>query len=361
MEKSSKIFVAGHRGLVGSAIVRVLQNDGYTNIITRTHNELDLMDQQGVRNFFKHEQPEYVFLAAAFVGGILANSTERADFIYRNLAIQQNVIGESAIHGVKKLLFLGSSCIYPRLAPQPIPESALLSSPLEYTNEPYALAKIAGLKLCESFNIQYGTEFVAVMPTNLYGPNDNFDLERSHLLPAILRKMHLAKLLEDDNIEAIRNDLQVRPLTSFDAKNSSNSQIRSKLLSYGIAPNKLTLWGTGTPLRELMWSDDMAQACLHVMKHINFEDLKPSNPNDPITNCHINVGTGCEHSIAQIANLVKKEVGFMGKIAFDNNKPDGTPRKLLNVTKLTNLGWQYKTTLEQGIPLYYKWYLGTVN
>ena len=273
MEKGSKIYVAGHRGLVGSAIWKNLQEKGYTNLIGKSHRELDLLDGAAVREFFDREQPEYVFLAAAYVGGIMANNTYRADFIYRNLQIQQNVIGESFRHGVKKLLFLGSTCIYPRDAAQPIKEDALLSSPLEYTNEPYAIAKIAGLKMCESFNLQYGTNYIAVMPTNLYGPNDNFDLERSHVLPAMIRKVHLGQLLYEQNWTDIRKDLNQRPVEGIDGKSPEN-EIQKVLAKYGITAQQVELWGTGQPLREFLWSEEMADACVFIMEKVNFEDLK---------------------------------------------------------------------------------------
>ena len=256
LDKNAKIYVAGHRGLVGSAIWKNLQDKGYTNLIGKTHKELDLLDAVSVRKFFDEEQPEYVFLAAAFVGGIMANSIYRADFIYKNLQIQQNVIGESFRHNVKKLLFLGSTCIYPRDAEQPMKEEVLLTSPLEYTNEPYAIAKIAGLKMCESFNLQYGTNYIAVMPTNLYGPNDNFDLERSHVLPAMIRKIHLAHCLKQGDWNAICKDLNQRPVEGIDG-NSSKEDILAILAKYGISNSEVKLWGTGTPLREFLWSEEM--------------------------------------------------------------------------------------------------------
>ncbi len=359
MEKNAKIFVAGHRGLVGSAILTKLHEAGYTSLITRSHSELDLTNQQATQDFFDAEEPEYVFLAAAFVGGILANSHYRADFIFNNLAIQQNVIGESFRHGVKKLLFLGSSCIYPRLAPQPIREDALLTGPLEETNEPYAIAKIAGIKMCESFNEQYDTEYLSVMPTNLYGPNDNFDLQRSHLLPAILRKMHLAKLVGDGNFDAIRRDLRQHPIENLEVINPSDQQIREGLAYFGITPERLTLWGTGTPRREMMWSLDMAEASLFVMEQVSKEMLAGGHSTISLANSHLNVGTGVEHTIAEIAEMVKREVGYEGEIAFDHEKPDGTPRKLLDVSRINALGWKAHTSLEEGIKKYYEWYLSS--
>ena len=354
MEKNAKIYVAGHRGLVGSAIWRNLESKGYTNFVGRTHAELDLLDGVAVRRFFDEEQPEYVILAAAFVGGIMANSIYRADFIWRNLQIQQNVIGESFRHGVKKLLFLGSTCIYPREAPQPIPEDALLTSPLEYTNEPYAIAKIAGLKMCESFNLQYGTNYIAVMPTNLYGPNDNFDLERSHVMPAMIRKMHLAKLRMEGDREGLRRDFDRLPVCGVDGK-ASDAEIDAVLDRFGIADGVLNLWGSGTPLREFLWSEDMADASVYVMEHVDFEQLKGTHPD--VRNCHINIGSGKEITIARLAELVKEAVGFKGEIHWDASKPDGTMRKLTDVSKLHSLGWHHKVEIEDGVPALYRWYL----
>lgn len=354
MEKNAKIYVAGHRGLVGSAIWNNLKIKGYTNLVGRTHAELDLLDAVEVRRFFDEEQPEYVILAAAFVGGIMANSIYRADFIYRNLQIQQNVIGESFRHGVKKLLFLGSTCIYPREAPQPIPESALLTSPLEYTNEPYAIAKIAGLKMCESFNLQYGTNYIAVMPTNLYGPNDNFDLVRSHVLPAMIRKMYLAKLRMENDREAIRRDLDRRPVGDIDGK-ANDEVIDAMLEQYGICNGHLNLWGSGKPIREFLWSEDMADASVYVMENIDFEQLKGDNPE--VRNCHINIGSGKEVTIAQLADIIKRTIGYEGEIRWDATKPDGTMRKLTDVSKLHSLGWHHKMEIEDGVAALYKWYL----
>ena len=354
MEKTSKIYVAGHRGLVGSAIWKNLTEKGYTNLVGRTHNQLDLMDASAVKRFFDEERPEYVVLAAAFVGGIMANSIYRADFIYRNLQIQQNVIGESFRHGVKKLLFLGSTCIYPREAPQPIPENALLTSPLEWTNEPYAIAKIAGLKMCESFNLQYGTNYIAVMPTNLYGPNDNFDLVSSHVLPAMIRKMHLARLLMEGKREAIRKDLAARPVGDVNAT-ASDEVIDATLSTYGITTDTLKLWGSGKPIREFLWSEDMADASVFVMENIDFDRLRGSDKE--VRNCHINIGSGREVTIAQVADMVKTAVGYKGEILWDATKPDGTMRKLTDVSKLHSLGWQHKMELEDGIATLYEWYV----
>ncbi|MDD6868296.1 MAG: GDP-L-fucose synthase [bacterium] len=354
MEKTSKIYVAGHRGLVGSAIWKNLTEKGYTNLVGRTHNQLDLMDASAVKRFFDEERPEYVVLAAAFVGGIMANSIYRADFIYRNLQIQQNVIGESFRHGVKKLLFLGSTCIYPREAPQPIPENALLTSPLEWTNEPYAIAKIAGLKMCESFNLQYGTNYIAVMPTNLYGPNDNFDLVSSHVLPAMIRKMHLARLLMEGKREAIRKDLAARPVGDVNAT-ASDEVIDATLSTYGITTDTLKLWGSGKPIREFLWSEDMADASVFVMENIDFDRLRGSDKE--VRNCHINIGSGREVTIAQVADMVKTAVGYKGEILWDATKPDGTMRKLTDVSKLHSLGWRHKMELEDGIATLYEWYV----
>ena len=355
MEKEARIYVAGHRGLVGSAIWNNLKQKGYTNLIGRTHSELDLLDGVAVRRFFDEEQPEYVFLAAAFVGGIMANSLYRADFIYRNLQIQQNVIGESYRHGVKKLLFLGSTCIYPREAPQPMKEEVLLTSPLEYTNEPYAIAKSAGLKLCESFNLQYGTNYIAVMPTNLYGPNDNFDLERSHVLPAMVRKVHLAHCLEEENWEAIRNDLNRRPVEGINGE-AEREVILNLLAKYGILPGELRLWGTGTPLREFLWSEEMADASVFVMEHVNFADTYQPGERD-IRNCHINIGTGLEITIRQLAELIIQTIGFKGKLVFDPSKPDGTMRKLTDPSKLHALGWHHQIDIDEGVKRMVDWYL----
>ncbi len=355
MEKNAKIYIAGHRGLVGFAIWKNLQDKGYTNLIGRTHKELDLLDGMAVRKFFDEEQPEYVFLAAAFVGGIMANSIYRADFIYKNLQIQQNIIGESFRHNVKKLLFLGSTCIYPRDAEQPMKEDVLLTSPLEYTNEPYAIAKIAGLKMCESFNLQYGTNYIAVMPTNLYGPNDNFDLERSHVLPAMIRKIHLAHCLKEGNWEAVRKDMNQRPVEGVNG-DSSKEDILAMLKKYGISETEVTLWGTGTPLREFLWSEEMADASVFVMEHVDFKDTYKEGSKD-IRNCHINIGTGKEITIRQLAERIVETVGYQGKLTFDSSKPDGTMRKLTDPSKLHALGWHHKIEIEEGVQRMYEWYL----
>ena len=355
LDKNAKIYVAGHRGLVGSAIWNNLLKRGYTNLVGRTHKELDLLDPVAVRQFFDQEQPEAVVLAAAHVGGIMANLRYRADFIYQNLQIQQNVIGESYRHGVRKLLFLGSTCIYPRMAPQPMREDALLTSPLEYTNEPYAIAKIAGLKMCESFSLQYGCNYIAVMPTNLYGPNDNFHLENSHVLPAMIRKVYLAKCLNEHDWTAVRKDLDLRPVEGVNGS-GSEQEILSILNKYGITPDAVTLWGTGSPLREFLWSEDMADASVHVLLNVDFKDTyDPNNPE--VRNCHINVGSGKELTIRSLAEKVVAEIGFKGALLWDTSKPDGTPRKLIDVSKLHQLGWHHQVEIDEGIHRLYEWYL----
>lgn len=356
--KDTKIYVAGHRGLVGSAIMANLRKRGFTNVIGRTHAELDLLDPVAVKEFFDAERPEAVVLAAAHVGGIMANSRYRADFIYQNLQIQQNVIGEAFRHGVQHLLFLGSTCIYPREAPQPIPEDALLTSPLEYTNEPYAIAKIAGLKMCEAFNLQHGTDYVAVMPTNLYGPNDNFHLENSHVLPAMIRKVHLAKLLGHGDFEAVRADLAARPVSTI-AADATDAEITDALAAFGILPGKVRLWGSGTPLREFLWSEDMADACVHILLNVSFADIAATAGPD-IRNTHINIGTGKELPISALADLVAKAVDFDGDIEWDATKPDGTMRKLCDVSRLHALGWTHTVELDEGVKKLYNWYLTSI-
>lgn len=354
MNKNAKIYIAGHGGMVGSAIWENLRSKGYTQLTGKTRNELDLMNPVAVRHFFDEEQPEYVFLAAAHVGGIMANTTYRADFIYNNLQIQQNIIGESFRHQVKKLLFLGSTCIYPRDAKQPISENELLTAPLEYTNEPYAIAKIAGLKMCESFNLQYGTNYIAVMPTNLYGPNDNFDLERSHVLPAMIRKIHLAKCLQEGNREAIKADLDKRPVEGVNGS-SPQEEIRNILSGYGITDKGVELWGSGTPLREFLWSEEMADACVFVMENIDFAQLKGTD--EEARNCHINIGTGKEITIKDLAALIARTVNYKGTITFNSNKPDGTMRKLTDPSKLHALGWHHTIEISEGVNRMYEWYL----
>lgn len=354
LDKSSKIYIAGHRGLVGSAIWNNLKQRGYNNLVGRTHHDLDLLDSLAVENFFDEECPDAVVLAAAHVGGIMANLVYRADFIYQNLQIQQNVIGESYRHGVKKLLFLGSTCIYPRMAQQPMKEDALLTSELEYTNEPYAIAKIAGLKMCESFSIQYDCNYIAVMPTNLYGPNDNFHLENSHVLPAMLRKVYLAKCLNEGDWDAVRHDLDLRPVEGVCGKNT-DKEILSELEKFGIKSQAVTLWGTGSPMREFLWSEDMADASVHILLNVDFKDTYAPDAKE-IRNCHINVGTGKEVSIRELAEMVIREVGFTGQLLWNTSKPDGTPRKLTDVTKLHGLGWHHNVEIEEGIHKLYEWY-----
>jgi GDP-L-fucose synthase len=345
MNKHSKIYIAGHRGLVGSALLENLNQKGYHNIITRTHKALDLTNQLEVEAFFSSEKPEFVFLSAAKVGGVIANNTYRADFIYENMMIQNNVIHQSYVHKVKKLLFLGSTCIYPKFATQPMTEDELLKGPLEYTNEPYAIAKIAGIKMCESYNLQYGTNFISVMPTNLYGPNDNFDLEKSHVLPALIRKIHLAKLLSEGQEEAILKDLGVHNL----------NEAKSYLNSFGVSESSVEIWGTGAPRREFLWAKDMADACVFIMEQRDFKDTFAAGKQE-IRNTHINIGTGEDISIKELAEQIKSIVGFKGELVYNVSKPDGAPRKLTDVSKLNTLGWNYKMNLEDGIRYMYHWY-----
>lgn len=345
MHKNSKIYIAGHKGLVGSAIKRQLESQGYTNLIYKTHKELDLINTEAVLKFFATEKPEYVILAAAKVGGILANNTYRADFIYQNLQIQNNIIHNSYVYGVKKLLFLGSTCIYPKDALQPIKEEYLLTNALEYTNEPYAIAKIAGLKMCESYNLQYGTNFISVMPTNLYGINDNFDLENSHVLPALLRKIHLAKLYHQNKQDAILQDLKMQ---NFE-------EAKNYLHRFGIQPNCVEIWGSGNPRREFLYADDMANACVFIMQNLDFQDLYTKDSTQ-IRNTHINIGTGEDISIKDLAHLIKNIVGFEGEFKFDTQKPDGTMLKRTDISKLSTLGWNPKTSLREGIEKVYEVY-----
>ncbi len=359
INKDAKIYIAGHRGLVGSAIYRNLKEKGYTNFVLRTHKELDLTNQAAVAEFFEKEKPEYVFLAAAKVGGIIANNTYRGQFIYENLMIQNNVIHQSYLNNVKKLVFLGSSCIYPKEAPQPMKEDSLLTGPLEYTNEPYAIAKIAGLKMCESYNLQYGTNFIAVMPTNLYGPNDNFNLETSHVLPAMIRKIHLGKCMESNMWDVIKKDLDTRPIEGVTGK-SSEKEIFDILNKYGVSKKEnmvqVELWGSGKPMREFLWSEEMGDATVFVMESVNFLDLIDVINGKEIRNTHINIGTGVEISIKEVANLIKKIVGFSGELWFNTDKPDGTMRKLSDVNKLNSLGWKHKIDIEEGLNRMYRWY-----
>lgn len=371
MNKDSKIYVAGHRGLVGSAIVKNLQEQGYTNLVYRTSSELDLREAVQVAAFFEAEKPEYVFLAAAKVGGIVANNTYRADFIYENLMIQNNVIHQAYLHGVEKLLFLGSTCIYPKNCPQPMKEEYLLTDVLEYTNEPYAIAKIAGIKMCESYNLQYGTNFISVMPTNLYGPNDNFDLEKSHVLPALIRKMHLGKALENGDWDSLRADLNKLPIEGVDGS-ASEREILSILSKYGIQcalstetadslPQvKVEIWGSGKPMREFLWSEDMADACVFIMENRDFKDVTPiaaEGEQPEIRNTHINIGTGEDLSIKDLASLIKQTIGFGGELYFNADKPDGTMKKLTDVSKLNALGWKHQVDLTEGLKQAYHWYL----
>ncbi len=362
MNKDAKIYVAGHTGLVGSALVRRLEKEGYHNFLFRDLNQLDLRNQKATEDFFMQEKPEYVFLAAAKVGGIVANNTYRADFIYDNIQIQNNIIHGAYLSGVKKLLFLGSSCIYPKNAPQPMKEDHLLTSPLEYTNEPYAIAKIAGIKICESFNIQYGTNFISVMPTNLYGHNDNFDLEKSHVLPALIRKMHLGKALMSNNWDVIRQDFNKYPVEGVNGS-QDEANILEKLAKYGItkegATVNVTLWGTGNPRREFLFSDDLAAACVFIMNKVDFKDLVAlsDNGDKEIRNTHINIGSGTDLTIRELAEMVKSIVQFEGKLVWNSSLPDGTFQKLLDVSKLSKLGWQYQTKLEEGIRVVYKNYM----
>jgi GDP-L-fucose synthase len=347
MKLDSRIYVAGHRGLVGSAIHRKLKENGYTNIITRTYKEMDLERQALVEPFFQEQRPEYVFLAAAKVGGIWANNTFPAEFIYSNLMVQMNVIHSAYRSGVKKLLFLGSSCIYPKHCPQPMKEEYLLAGPLEPTNEPYAVAKIAGIKTCQSYNRQYGTNYISVMPTNLYGPNDNFDLETSHVLPALIRKFHLAKLAAKGDWEGIQKDeTQYGPIPK-DIRSAVSGLVTNQQSAIG-NPQSVVLWGTGSPKREFLYVNDLADACVFLMNHYDESDI-------------INIGCGEDISIAELALLVKDVVGYTGKIEYDTKKPDGTPRKLLDVSKLMGLGWKPKTSLEEGITKTYEWYCRSVT
>ena len=359
MNKNAKIYIAGHRGLVGSAILENLESKGYGNCIVRTHSDLDLTDNGAVANFFSTEKPEYVFLAAAKVGGIVANNTYRGDFIYENLMIQNNVVHQSYVHGVKKLLFLGSTCIYPKSCPQPMKEEYLLTGTLEYTNEPYAIAKIAGIKMCESYNLQYGTNFISVMPTNLYGPNDNFNLEKSHVLPALIRKMFLGKALEDGDWKTIRKDLDRLPIENTNG-NADEGKILTLLQKYGIQKTegtvKIEIWGSGKPMREFLWSEDMADASVFIMENRDFKDCY--HPKDiEVRNTHINIGTGEDISIKNLALMVKDIVGFTGDLYYNTDKPDGTLKKLTDVSKLHGLGWRHKIILEEGINKMCQWYI----
>lgn len=361
MKKNSKIYIAGHTGLVGSAILKNLELMGYSNLIFRTHEELDLEHINAVERFFEEENPEYVFLAAAKVGGIVANNTYRADFIYENLMIQNNVIHQAYKTGVQKLMFLGSTCIYPENCPQPIKEEYLLTGPLEYTNEPYAIAKIAGIKMCESYNLQYGTNFISVMPTNLYGPHDNYDLETSHVLPALIRKFHLGKALEENNWDLIKNDLNKSPIKGISGDSGEN-EILGVLARLGVistsGPDKkiqvlVEIWGSGKPLREFLWSEDMAEACIYIMEKVDFNDLKDNYESDEIRNTHLNIGTEEEISIKDLAYLIKEIVSFKGELYFNSSKPEGTLRKVTDCSKIHALGWKNKINIREGIKKMY--------
>ena len=369
MDKHSKIYIAGHTGMVGSAIHRNLVGKGYTNIIGRTLEELDLTNQQAVATFFETEKPEYVILAAAKVGGIMANNVYRAQFIYENLMIEANIIHQAYLHNVKKLLFLGSSCIYPKSAAQPLKEEYLLTGELEQTNEPYAIAKIAGIKLCESYYRQYGCNFISVMPTNLYGPNDNYNLETSHVLPAIIRKMHLAHCLETGNWDGLRKDLNNRPIEGTNGNSSEETILNilkksgitiestdnpDKPLTHHLSPVTLTLWGTGMVYREFLHVDDMAAACIKIMEELSTDDLVRRNASH-VT--FLNIGTGEDQTIAEIALLIKAVTGFIGEIHWDNSKPDGTFKKLLDVSRLIAMGWLPSYSLQGGIAAVYGQYV----
>ncbi len=374
----SKIYVAGGTGLVGSAIIKKLQERGYTDIVSTYHErkptiegvrwiQLDLLDQQATEQFFAKERPDYVYLAAAKVGGIVANNIYRADFIYHNLQIQNNIVHSAYKHNVKKLLFLGSTCIYPKNCPQPIKEEYLLTGELEYTNEPYAIAKIAGIKMCESFNLQYGTNYISVMPTNLYGPSDNFDLETSHVLPALLRKMYLGKCLQENSFDAIRKDLDKNPIEGIKG-NAKKETIEKILAKYGITKERIEIWGSGKPRREFLYSEDMADACVYLMEKVDFKDILQEqfglNTTCDVTACttkevrntHINIGTGEDISIKELALLIKDIVGYEGTLSFNTSKPDGTMRKVTDVSKLHALGWRHRTNLEEGIRNVFGWY-----
>jgi len=389
MNKDSKIYVAGHLGLVGSAITAALKRKGYTNIVGRSFEELDLRRQEETEAFFATEKPEAVILCAARVGGIMANNTLRAEFIYENLMIEANVIHAAYLSGVKKLVFLGSSCIYPRDCPQPMKEEHLLTSPLEYTNEPYAMAKIAGLKMCEAYNMRYGTDFIAVMPTNLYGPNDNFNLTGGHVMPSLLRRIHLGKLLETGDMDGIRADLRKRPVDGFNGEETEDeilnllekqgikamssedlstpdeelppvgAQQRSPAVKSGQSIDhavvQVSVWGTGKPLREFMYSGDMADATVYVMEKVSFSDLAPEGARE-VRNTHINIGTGEEITIRELSVLLKEITGFRGELVFDTGKPDGTPRKFLDSSKLHSLGFRHSTSLKEGAVIMYQWY-----
>ncbi|RAZ62463.1 GDP-L-fucose synthase family protein [Campylobacter hyointestinalis] len=344
MEKNSKIYIAGHRGLVGSAILQKLQNDGYLNLIYKTHDELDLTNQQEVKKFFEIEKPEFVILCAAKAGGIGANSKYRADFIYQNLMIECNVIHQAYLSGVKKLLFIASTTVYPKNATLPTNESWMLKGDLDYANKPYALSKIAGCLMCESYNLQYNTNFISITPTNLYGNNDKFDLEKSHVVPGILRKMHLAKLLNENRYDELLNDLNMPNL----------DEALVYLNKFGINENSVEIWGDGTPTREFLHSDDLAEAALFIMKKINFKDLIDNSKE--IQNTHLNIGPNKNITIKELATLIKEIVGFKGDLTFNANRPNGAINKLTDCSKIHSLGWKHKINLEEGVKMLYQWY-----
>jgi GDP-L-fucose synthase len=348
MKLTSKIYVAGHRGLVGSAILRKLTERGYQNVVVRTSQELDLRRQADTEMFFEKEKPEYVFLSAAKVGGILANSTYKAEFIYDNIAVATNIIHGAFRSGVKKLLNLGSSCIYPKFCPQPMKEDALLTGVLEPTNEPYAIAKIAAIKLCRYYNEQYGTNFLSVMPTNLYGPHDNFNLETAHVLPALIRRFHLAKLLREKKYDEIKKNIE-RSSTGFDL--DFNLDLELNLAKLGITSEAVTLWGTGEPYREFLYVDDLAEACVFLLDRYDAREIGE----------FVNIGRGEDIKVKDLADLIRHSVGFEGAIRYDRSKPDGTPRKLLDVSRMRSLRWESKTSLEEGIRRTYKWYLESMK
>ncbi len=383
MEKTAKIYVAGHLGLVGSAITAALRRKGYENIIGRSFEELDLRRQADTEAFFASEKPDTVILAAAKVGGIMANNTLRAEFIYENMMIQSNVIHAAYLNGVKKLVFLGSSCIYPRDCPQPMKEEHLLTSTLEYTNEPYAIAKIAGLKMCEAYNLRYGTDFIAVMPTNLYGPNDNFNLTGGHVMPSLMRRIHIGRLLENGDLPGIRADLARRPVDGLNGTEPEDeiltllenqgihrkSRIRQRADTVAHPPAgghsrtsqiTVSVWGTGKPLREFMYSGDMADATVYIMEKVSFRDLVPAGAGE-VRNTHINIGTGEEITIRDLALLLNETTGFRGELVFDSSKPDGTPRKFLDSSKLHSLGFRHGTSLREGAQIMYDWYIDDVE
>ncbi|MFA5688369.1 MAG: GDP-L-fucose synthase [Kiritimatiellales bacterium] len=374
---NARIYIAGHLGLVGGGIWRAFERHGYTNLIGRSIDELDLIQQQAVDEFFAAEKPEYVVLVAAKVGGIHANNIYRGQFIYENLMIELNVIHAAYKHGVKKLLFLGSSCIYPRLAPQPISEEALLTGPLEPTNEPYAIAKIAGIRLCDAYNRQYGTNFISAMPTNMYGPGDNYHPENSHVLPAMIRKMHLAKSLENEDFDELMRvyarELSVVRCQSAGtvpaAQQPDNRELMEWLAKSGITQSEignrksaicLSLWGTGTPLREFLYSDDLAEACLFLVEKVNYSDLAFTDASGTVQS-HINIGSGKEAAIREIAETVKEVVGFQGEIAWDSSQPDGTPRKLMDSSRINTLGWTPQISLKEGIARAYQDFLSRIH